>query len=104
MNVINLTCHDVNIEKENGEIATIPPSGMEARCKITRIPQGSFLGFTLYKTVYNDITGLPEPRNGTIYIVSGRMLSACPERDDLYQPGELIKENGIVVKCIGLTR
>jgi hypothetical protein len=51
---------------------------------------------------YGNVEGLPSPRDGVIYIVSGMVASAAP-RDDVFSPGELERdEGGRVVGCLNL--
>ena len=35
---------------------------------------------------FGAVEGLPEPQEGTLYIVSGMVLSACKDRNDLVAP------------------
>ena len=125
MNIINLTPHAISIYDRNGEhIADLAPSGQAARIE-TRAVWESYVqvfGYTvpLFKTeatgepVCNPVTDgkvnaevalpFPEYRNDAILVVSGLFRSAY-DRADLYQPGELIRdESGKVVGCVGLTR
>mgnify|MGYP000163574378 CR=1 FL=1 len=102
--LINLTPHKLNIVTENGTV-TVEPSGTIARCSVTNTPVRILPnGVTLYRTVYGEVTGLPEEQEGTIYVVSGLVRGAVPTRLDVASPGELIRnEEGQPVGCNGLS-
>mgnify|MGYP001598752857 FL=1 len=60
-------------------------------------------GIPLFVTVGGDVTGLPEPVAGTIYIVSLLVRQAVPHRLDVLSPGQLVRDSaGQPVGCIGL--
>lgn len=42
---------------------------------------------------YGEPSGLPEPRNGLVYVVSQLVVNACPERDDLVFPAGLLRND-----------
>lgn len=84
--IINVTPHDVNIQREDGVIITVPPSEIPARAERTQQITGSLFGVPVKKTTYSDVTGLPEPEEGTIYIVSSIILEVCSDRKDIIAP------------------
>lgn len=102
--LINLTPHKLNVVTENGTV-TVEPSGTIARCSVTNTPVRILPnGVTLYRTVYGEVTGLPEEQEGVIYVVSGLVRGAVPTRLDVASPGELIRnEEGQPVGCNGLS-
>lgn len=54
---------------------------------------------------YGDVTGLPEPKVQTLYIVSTLIQQACPERTDLVSPDGIIRDDsGRVIGCKGFYR
>ena len=73
MNVINCTPHEVNLLTEEANIA-YPPSGIVTRVNATSVMMPSVL--PMVRTIFGDITGLPEPMDHTYFIVSGMVLSA----------------------------
>lgn len=102
-NVINLTPHDVVIQRVDGTFETIPSSG-EARIttffQTTRIIRGIRVG----QTVAGGITGLPEPAEDTLYIVSLIFLKYVRDRFDLVAPNEQVRdEHGKVLYAKSLT-
>lgn len=103
MNLINLTPHDINITEDRGTL-TVHPSGTIARVTSNIIPRGhSASGIQLYTTSYGEVYDLPEPQPGIFYIVSALVQSACTSRKDLVIPCYLIRDNGNVVGCGGLS-
>ncbi len=106
MNIVNLTPHVLNVYKENGEwAATVPPSGTTARIKVERKLTGERSGVPLFETVAGECDELPAPQENTIYVVSGFVRAAVADRADVFQPGELLRNDaGQVVGCIGLSR
>jgi len=105
VNILNLTPHTVQIHRESGELAAkIAPQGEVARVDITRIHTGFIEDIPIFATKYGK-TELPSRSPDTIYIVSGLVRAAVPDREDVFSPGELIRDEGGRVKgCIGLTR
>ena len=84
MNVINCTPHEINLlsESENTEF---PPSGLVARVATSSVMVPSEL--PMVRTIFGDITGLPEPADHTYFIVSGMVLSALNgSRPDVIAP------------------
>jgi len=75
-------------------------SGEGCRCEEIDTPWS----IPTVKTSYGEVTGLPEPVEGVIYVVSGMVASASP-REDVMSPGDLVRdENGRIVGCWGLRR
>jgi len=95
---VNLTPHAVNIQREDGTMLVVPPSGELARRAETRESCAPLAGIRTSRVVFGEVTGLPEPREGVIYIVSGLVLAAVPDRADVVAPGAPIRdEQGRVI-------
>jgi hypothetical protein len=105
MDIINLTPHKINIYNEDGqEVMEVAPSGTVAKITTIRKKIGDILGIPIYKTVTGDPEGLPEQKPKTLYVVSG-MFRSIVSRADLYQPGELLRdEDGNPIGCVGLSQ
>ena len=102
---INLTPHALNVRKADGTFLELPPSGMVARRSVERVVVGEIDGITVYATKFGELEGLPEPAEGTIYIVSALAAQACVDRTDVLVPGEAIRDKaGRIVGCNGLVR
>ena len=102
----NLTPHVVNIlNKRNGQIMAIPPSGVVARVSTCFEMDYEFDGIEIGHTKYGEVTGLLEPVEGTLYIVSLVLLKAAPDRKDLVVPNDLVRdEKGMVLYARSFTR
>ena len=103
---INLTPHTITIN--NG--TQYHPSG-----KVARV-ENKFSNFCcgISKVFYGEIENLPEPEDGTYYIVSAMVLAAnnskpkCRRRGDLVSPAtghpDCVRENGFIVSVPGFVR
>lgn len=92
-NIVNLTPHDVTWDR-----VSIPPSGMVARAVFTDVERVIDVCFDMgggtklarraavVEMRYDRTDGLPDPIEGTLFIVSGMVLTAHPERTDLLTP------------------
>jgi len=99
MKFVNLTPHAIN-EKISGQ--TFAPSGSVARVATGKEYRGDFEGIPTYRTTYGKVVGLPQPQDGVVYIVSGMVLAAISGRNDVFAPGELVRdENGNPIGCEG---
>lgn len=101
--ILNGTPHTINvvIDYKNGERDIIEfESDLIIRVSAQTIPVGTLQGYTLTKTVFGEVEGLPEYEQGTYYIVSQLVKSACPNRIDLLVPNELVRnEQGKIIGC-----
>lgn len=104
--IINLTPHDIKLND-----GTVYP----ATGKIARVAN-TFSNFCcgISKVFYGDVENLPEPKRGTMYIVSAMVLSAenakpkSYRRKDLIAPAtghpDCVRENGFIVSVPGFVR
>lgn len=106
--IINLTPHAVNIVNDDNSIATtIPASGNVARCSQTidivgALTLGSVV-IPISASSYGEVVDLPDPQDNTYYIVSRLVMSACPTRQDLLVPNDLVRNDaGQVIGCRSL--
>jgi len=103
--ILNLTPHPITICDAAGNILkVIPPSGQIARLSAKTVRTGETVDdVPLSKTVFGEPDGLPEPENGTLYIVSQLIKSALPQRTDLVVPAEVVRDDkGNIVGCQSL--
>ena len=93
---VNLTPHEVVLQKLDGSFESIPSSGVariSTYFKVERIVRGILVG----ETVTGEITGLPDPAEDTLYIVSALLVKELPERTDLVAPFDQVRnEKGLV--------
>lgn len=97
--VVNLTPHAINIVGGS----TFEPSGEVARISSTNESAGELVIngelIPLVTQEFGEIIGLPEEKEGTLFIVSGLVFSNSSRRD-LLVPGEQVRdEKGRVIGC-----
>ena len=105
MELINLCPHKVDILCEDGSVLTIAPSGIVPRCSQTEVKVASVNGIAITKQTYGEVYDLPDPVEGTLYIVSRMVAAAMPNRHDLVIPGPVFRdpETGNPTGCRGLS-
>jgi hypothetical protein len=60
-------------------------------------------GIPVNKSKFGEVENLPEPQEGTIYIVSALTAQAVPERKDVYITDDAVRdEQGRVIGCRAL--
>ncbi len=103
MKFVNLTPHSL-YEVTTG--TTIPTSGIIARVKSSTVIAGKHAGIPIYATEFGELEGLPEPVEGTMYVVSSLALNAVPaHRRDVVAPGNLVRdEAGQPIGCTGFRK
>lgn len=104
-NIINLTPHDIIIVGEDDSILlTVKPSGL-ARVQATTVATGNTAyGIPITKTKFGEVQGLPEPNDGTAFVVSRMVAESLPGRRDLLIPNESVRDkDGNIVGCRSLT-
>lgn len=104
----NLTPHEVKIFKLNGTVpdldVVIEASDLVARvsCEYIKVDK-KVEGVDMYRTVFGEVTGLPEYSEGVYLLVSAMVREALPLRSDLVSPGQLLRDDdGNVIGCLGL--
>ena len=50
------------------------------------------------------VEGLPEPKEGIVYIVSRLVALELSNRKDLYYPNEIVKKDGVLIGCCSLSQ
>ena len=94
MKVVNLTPHAVNVLSADGTtMLEYPPSGDIAR--VAEIPAHDLTGYPFAakaRSEYGQVANMPYPAPGTVYIVSGMVAAAVPNRPDVFCPGEAIRD------------
>lgn len=104
MRIINLTPHTINLYRGEEMIMAIPSSGV-ARVNSTSQVIGEINGFPIRRNVYGEITDLPDPEAGTIYVVSALVAQAAKDRKDLLIVDDTVRnENGQIIGCRGFAR
>lgn len=85
MHIINLTPHDIRVVIGE-EVWTFYPTIPAARVKTNNVLVGMVDEFPIYQVVYEDIEGLPEPMEDTVYVVSAIVATAVKDRPDVIAP------------------
>lgn len=110
----NYTPHTVHLHTDLG-VSSLRSDGI-ARCSEvetrTEIVQwdphgdgGMQLSVPLVTKSWGEVSGLPEPSRGTLYIVSSVVQAALPNRTDLVSPHDIMRDaDGVVVGCRALAR
>jgi len=102
--VVNLTPHVVRLN----DGTEYPPSGTVARVSTKYVQIRKLGSIPIYKTDFGNIVGLPEPEDGVIYVVSGMIASATPDRDDVVSPAtghpDAVRRDGQVWSVPGFSK
>jgi len=84
--IVNLTPHSIVLRTEEGDV-TVPPSGTVARVAVKQVEiECPGLPVHVARNEYGEVEGLPEPKDGTIYVVSSLVLSRVHGRIDVFAP------------------
>lgn len=101
--LVNLTPHDLSIHTPAG-VVTVAPSGQVARVATVDTAAPDHDGIPVVITTFGEVTGLPAPDDGVMYVVSGIVADAA-RRPDVVSPGALIRgPDGQPIGCRGLAR
>jgi hypothetical protein len=97
MQFVNLTPHEINFQSPiTRDFRTFPPSGQVARVNEATVAAEGVDGIPCQTTVFLGFVDLPDPQEGTIFIVSrpvmdawkqGAKAGAWDHRLDLIAPG-----------------
>ena len=83
---------------------TIESSGV-ARCAQTDKEIGTFAGLPIVVTEFGEVVDLPEPVDGTAYVVSSITAQACKGRMDVFVPSRPLRDDkGRIIGCAALGR
>jgi hypothetical protein len=108
MQLINLTAHEITLREDGRDDFIIPSSG-QVRCGMSTLDMDPLLGWPVTQIEIGDAVGLPEPKEGIIYIVSNMVLQKMRSvRNDLVAPNTMHKayrnERGDIVAVRGFVR
>jgi hypothetical protein len=111
MQAINLTPHVLNIYsvRDSEPVLTIASTGFARAEEIVEQIAPVNLDGTevpvVRKAFAPTVNGLPEPQADTIYVVSFLTAQAVPDREDVFFPGEAVRDpSGKIIGCVGLSR
>lgn len=107
----NLTPHALVLRGQDGQEVTVPPSGIVVRVAPIESLVGEIamdgVAVPLIETMFGQIVGLPEPQEGTMYVVSSIVRAALPagSRPDVLVPARLVRDaQGRVIAAAALSR
>ena len=104
----NLTPHALTVLGVNGEEAIFLPEGAPARVAVKTVTRADLAGgFRLQAQEFGQVEGLPEPQEGTVFIVSALVRALCKGRSDVVAPDtgkDAIRENGQIVAVRGFVQ
>lgn len=105
--IINLTPHAVNLLKDDGAVQTFESAGV-ARASQQMIEAGEIEGVRIVRTTFGAPVNLPDPQEGTFYIVSAITVSSARANgrtvsDLLYTADAVRDEQGRIVGCRALS-
>ena len=81
--IVNLTPHAITIDG----FGTFESQGLARVQAIREVADNTQNGIRVIKQSFGEVEGLPAPQEGTIYIVSGMVLSALQgSRADVFAP------------------
>ena len=105
MNIINLTPHAITIDG----IGNFESQGLARVQAIREVAENTQNGIRIIKQSFGEVEGLPTPQEGTIYIVSGMVLSALQgSRTDVFAPDTgadaIRNDKGHIVAVRGLVQ
>lgn len=83
---INLTPHALTVIDAAGVEHVFEPSGQLARVSSSQEKLPDVGGFAVARTVWGAVTGVPDPKEGVVFIVSALVLAHCADRPDVVGP------------------
>ena len=107
MRIVNKCPHELKLYDEAGvHVCDVKPTPPACRVGVEmKLVGRTWEGVPIYESEYTEIEGMPPRKKDVVYVVSGLVISACPERDDFFQPGDLIRNSkGGVIGAVGISR
>jgi hypothetical protein len=102
--VINLTPHAISVaNSEGGVVMTLPPSGNVARVATSQEVVWELVERPVTRTVFGEVTGIPAPAEGIVYLVS-TLVAQAARRPDVVSPDTgptAVRKDGQVVAVRG---
>ena len=110
MELVNLTPHALSLYTPAG-VKEIPASGQLARVRASSEVVAELEGLAVARPTFEGLTGLPEPRPNTVYVVASLVLTALraegTHRPDIVAPGTGPNDGAIrdsAGRVVGITR
>ncbi len=109
MEIVNLTPHEVKVlDDDDNVIATFPSVGV-ARARQHDVPAGEIESIPVVKTEFGEVSGLPEPTEDAVFIVSRITVEAAQAQgrstDDLLVTSGAVRDSrGRIIGCRAFAR
>lgn len=108
MRIVNLTPHPLVFATDTGDVTVPPDPSGPARVAVMSDVVGSVQvdghNIPVHHVAYGDPTGLPEPQDGTIYVVS-RVVADRVGRADVMVADDFVRDDqGRIVAAKALAR
>jgi len=97
--IVNLLGRDIVFFLEKGSARYMSREKLEVKDVEERERLGEINDIPVNRIHLKEKAQLPEPDEGTVYIVPRNIARAYPERDDLYVPGSIMMDNKHVLGC-----
>lgn len=116
LNILNLTPHKIVVYSQDEEqiLLTIEPQKNEEgkplflRAEVNQEPLPPLNGFPVHLNSYGVVEGMPDPKEGTVYVVSqitATALKAAGRADDVYIVDKTVRDSdGRIVGCKGFAK
>lgn len=109
MRIVNLTPHAVKIVDGGNNVVAVFPSDGVARASQHDVLVDEINSIPVVKTEFGEVLGLPEPTEGTVFIVSRITVEAARAQglstdDLLVTSGAVRDDQGRIVGCRALAR
>jgi len=101
MEIINLTPHAVIVYDADEIIQTFEPHGIVTRLDEAKEFITTINGVKIFKKKYAIARNLPDPKIGTLYLVSSQIVDSLRQtRNDLIAPDDFVRnDNGNIIGC-----
>lgn len=83
--MINLTPHVIAVRTASGDV-NFEPSGQVTRVSVSQEVVGEVEGIQIVRSTFGAVENMPEPQDGTVYIVSSMVAQALSFRADVVAP------------------
>ena len=106
VDLVNLTGNDIRILIHEGE-KVIKKAAWQAKCRVDRRQVDEIDGIPITVNTKEIPVGVPNEKDGTIYIVSkvvGEKLKEMGRTDDILVPDEIVRSGSVILGCKSLTK
>jgi hypothetical protein len=92
--LVNLTGSPLTLYAEDDPVVTLPSEGrvwIKTRYSLVEHLDIEGVPIPVLVPVQDEVQGLPEPRDGTVFIVTGLVVALQPDRPDLVSPAKIVR-------------